>query len=163
MTDRPTGTHRAVRANATPDGTRARGRPLHEAWEKVAELIETRKPRGYDLAVPLLRDLQAQLTVAASGTRVSWCVDCSCSGCSASGPKCVAVLKNFRTARRSQIWRGIRNAVYVTTAIRSTVMSRAGESPTWAWGGTACTRLLICASTRDSSKSRVLFSLVKGT
>jgi hypothetical protein len=30
-----------------------------EAWAKVAELIETRKPRDYDLAVSLLRDLQA--------------------------------------------------------------------------------------------------------
>jgi hypothetical protein len=30
-----------------------------EAWEKVAEWIATRKPREYDLAVSLLRDLQA--------------------------------------------------------------------------------------------------------
>ena len=29
------------------------------AWEKVAELIETRRPRDYDLAASLLRDLQA--------------------------------------------------------------------------------------------------------
>jgi hypothetical protein len=29
------------------------------AWEKVAELIETKRPRDYDLAVSLLRDLQA--------------------------------------------------------------------------------------------------------
>jgi hypothetical protein len=29
------------------------------AWEKAAELIETRKPRDYDLAASLLRDLQA--------------------------------------------------------------------------------------------------------
>jgi hypothetical protein len=29
------------------------------AWEKAAELIETKRPRGYDLAVSLLRDLQA--------------------------------------------------------------------------------------------------------
>ena len=30
-----------------------------EAWKEAAELIETRKPREYDLAVSLLRDLQA--------------------------------------------------------------------------------------------------------
>jgi hypothetical protein len=30
-----------------------------EAWAKVADLIETRKPREYDLAVLILRDLQA--------------------------------------------------------------------------------------------------------
>ena len=30
-----------------------------EAWAKVTELIETRKPREYDLAVLILRDLQA--------------------------------------------------------------------------------------------------------
>jgi len=29
------------------------------AWEKAAELIETKRPRDYDLAVSLLRDLQA--------------------------------------------------------------------------------------------------------
>jgi hypothetical protein len=29
------------------------------AWEKVAELIETKRPRDYDLAASLLRDLQA--------------------------------------------------------------------------------------------------------
>ncbi len=29
------------------------------AWEKVAELIQTKRPRDYDLAVSLLRDLQA--------------------------------------------------------------------------------------------------------
>ena len=29
------------------------------AWEKAAELIETRRPRDYDLAASLLRDLQA--------------------------------------------------------------------------------------------------------
>jgi predicted kinase len=29
------------------------------AWEKVAEWIETKRPRDYDLAVSLLRDLQA--------------------------------------------------------------------------------------------------------
>jgi hypothetical protein len=29
------------------------------AWEKATELIETRKPRDYDMAVSLLRDLQA--------------------------------------------------------------------------------------------------------
>ena len=29
------------------------------AWEKVAEWIETRRPSDYDLAVSLLRDLQA--------------------------------------------------------------------------------------------------------
>jgi hypothetical protein len=29
------------------------------AWEKAAELIETRKPRDYDMAASLLRDLQA--------------------------------------------------------------------------------------------------------
>jgi hypothetical protein len=30
-----------------------------EAWAKAAELIETKRPRDYDLAVSLLRDLQA--------------------------------------------------------------------------------------------------------
>jgi uncharacterized Zn finger protein len=30
-----------------------------EAWREAAELIETRKPREYDRAVSLLRDLQA--------------------------------------------------------------------------------------------------------
>ena len=30
-----------------------------EAWAKVAEWIETKRPRDYDLAVALLRDLQA--------------------------------------------------------------------------------------------------------
>jgi uncharacterized Zn finger protein len=30
-----------------------------EAWEKVAEWIETKRPRDYDLAVSLLRDLRA--------------------------------------------------------------------------------------------------------
>jgi uncharacterized Zn finger protein len=29
------------------------------AWAKAAELIETKRPRDYDLAVSLLRDLQA--------------------------------------------------------------------------------------------------------
>jgi hypothetical protein len=29
------------------------------AWEKAAELIETKRPRDYDLAVSLLKDLQA--------------------------------------------------------------------------------------------------------
>jgi uncharacterized Zn finger protein len=29
------------------------------AWDKAAELIQTKRPRDYDLAVSLLRDLQA--------------------------------------------------------------------------------------------------------
>jgi hypothetical protein len=45
----------------------------------------------YQMGVTLLRKLQAELTVAASGTGVPWCANSSCSGCVAGGLKCMAV------------------------------------------------------------------------
>ncbi len=43
---------------ATGEGAQLATR-TEAAWEKAAELIETKRPRDYDLAVSLLRDLQA--------------------------------------------------------------------------------------------------------